>query len=123
MTEQPMTAWIEIPVTDLDESHKFYDAAFGWASQLVTDMGPNPFVILNGADNGGGGHLYPGKPAANSGTTVHLTVTDTLEATAERVGKAGGQVLGPIVEIPAGRFQYMTDLDGNSIGMFELKAA
>lgn len=123
MTDQPMTAWIEIPVTDLDASHKFYDEAFGWSSQLVSDMGPNPIVILNGADNGGGGHLYPGTPAKNSGTTVHLTVTDTLEATAERVGKAGGQVLGPVVDIPAGRFQYITDLDGNSIGMFELKAA
>jgi len=118
-----MVAWIEIPVTDLEAAHTFYDAAFGWTSQLVSDMGPNPIVVLNAADNGGGGHLYPGKPAVNSGTTVHLTVTDTLEATAQRVEKAGGHVLGPVVEIPAGRFQYMTDLDGNSIGMFELKAA
>ncbi|MCF2871010.1 VOC family protein [Octadecabacter sp. G9-8] len=123
MTFQPMTAWIEIPVTDLDASAKFYDAVFGWTSQKITDMGPNPIVVLNGADEAGGGHLYPGTPAANSGSTVHLTVTDTVEATAARATKAGGQVMGPIVDIPSGRFQYMTDLDGNSIGMFELKAA
>ncbi|MGJ8625302.1 MAG: VOC family protein [Yoonia sp.] len=120
---QPMVAWIEIPVTDLSAAHKFYDAAFGWSSKLVTNMGPDPMIILNGMNEGGGGHLYPGKPAVDSGTTVHLTVSDTLEATAARVQDAGGKVMGPIVDIPVGRFQYMTDLDGNSIGMFELMAA
>lgn len=120
---QPMVAWVEIPVADLDAAHNFYDAAFGWSSKRVTNMGPNPIVVLNGQNDGGGGHLYQGKPAVGSGTTVHLTVSDTIEATAKRVQQAGGQVMGPIVDIPAGRFQYMIDPDGNSIGMFELMAA
>ena len=124
MTFQPMTAWLEIPVSDLDKAMAFYDATFDWTSQMVTDMGPNPIVVLNGADEAGGAHLYPGKPAAaGTGSTAHLTVTDTIEATAERAIKAGGQILGPIIPIPHGRFQYMLDLDGNSNGLFELKAA
>ncbi|MEN8918112.1 MAG: hypothetical protein ABF254_05895 [Octadecabacter sp.] len=39
MTEQSMTAWMKIPVTDLDASHIFYDAAFGWTWQVVSEMG------------------------------------------------------------------------------------
>ncbi|MCF2904895.1 VOC family protein [Octadecabacter sp. CECT 8868] len=121
MTYQPMTAWVEIPVTDLEKSMAYYDEVFGWTSQMVTDMGPNPIAILDGADNGGGGHLYPGKPpATGTGATLHLSVSGKLEDAAARVTKAGGEVLGPIVDIPAGRFQYTLDLDGNSIGLFEL---
>lgn len=124
MTIQPMAAWLEIPVTDLDAAHAFYDEVFGWTSTKVTDMGPNPIVVLNSADVAGGAHLYPGKPAAaGTGATMHLTVTDSVEATAERAIKVGGQILGPIIPIPSGRFQYMLDLDGNSIGLFEEGAA
>lgn len=124
MTNQPIVAWTEIPVKDLKASMAFYDTVFGWTSAMNTDMGPNPIVVLNGADEGGGGHLYPGKPAkAGTGSTAHLTVTDTIEATAARAIDAGGQILGPVVDIPSGRFQYMLDLDGNSIGLFQLKAS
>ncbi len=121
---QPMTAWLEIPVTDLEKSMSFYDAVFGWTSSIVTDMGPNPIAVLNAASDTSGGHLYPGKPAkAGTGATLHLTVSDTIEAAAGRAIDAGGEILGPIVDIPPGRFQYMLDLDGNSIGLFEPKAA
>lgn len=124
MTHQPMTAWIEIPVSDLEKSMAYYDEVFGWSSKIVADMGPNPIALLNGENEGGGGHLYPGKtPTAGTGATLHLTCTGKLEDAGARVTKAGGELLGPIVEIPAGRFQYSLDLDGNSIGLFELKAA
>lgn len=124
MKTQPTAAWLEIPVTDLEAAHAFYDEVFGWTSQVITDMGPNPIVVFNSADEAGGGHLYVGRPAAaGTGMTTHLTVTDTVEATAERAIKAGGQIVGPIVPIPSGRFQYMLDLDGNSIGLFQEGAA
>ena len=124
MTFQPMAAWLEIPVSDLEASKTYYDQVFGWSSMMLSDMGPNPIVVLNGADVAGGGHLYPGKsPEAGTGATMHLTVNGALEDAIARVEPAGGQVVGPIVEIPSGRFQYTLDLDGNSIGLFEVKAA
>lgn len=128
MTNQPqalpMTAWFEIPVTDLEKSMAFYDKVFGWTSSIVTDMGPNPIAVLNAASDASGGHLYPGNPAkAGTGATMHLTVSDTIEAAAGRAFDAGGEIVGPIVDIPVGRFQYMLDLDGNSIGLFQSKAA
>ena len=65
------------------------------------------------------GHLYPGKPAAaGSGNTIHLRSPEPLEAALDRVRDSGGKVLSDIVTIPAGRFAYCLDPDGNSIGLF-----
>ncbi len=65
------------------------------------------------------GHLYPGKPATGgSGNTVHLRSPEPLEAALGRVRDHGGKVLSDIITIPAGRFAYCLDPDGNSIGLF-----
>ena len=120
---QPIVCWTEIPVTDLKKAVDFYSEVFGWKME-ITPMGPNDAAVFNGVDDAAGGHLYPGTPAENgTGTTVHLTVPDSVDASAERVTQAGGTVIGPVVDIPAGRFQYAIDPDGNSIGLFEPKAA
>ena len=122
MTSQPTVVWTEIPVTDLDAAERFYSEVFRWT--LTRDeTGPNP--MSNFADTDGiHGHLYPGKPAAQGqGPTLHLAVPDGLEAAMERCTGAGGTVLSPPIEIPPGRFAYATDPDGNSIGLFEPKAA
>lgn len=120
---QSYVVWTEIPVTDLAASCDFYGSVFGWKME-ITNMGPNDVAMFNALtdddETAVGGHLYPGTPS--SGSTVHIAVPDTVEAGAERCVAAGGQVMGPIVEIPQGRFQYATDLDGNSIGLFETKA-
>ena len=123
MTQTNLVAWVEIPVTDLEASVAYYDAVFGWKSTIRTDMGPNPIANFNDGEDAAGGHLYPGKPGKGAGSTAHLVIRDTIEAAADRVVKAGGQVVGPIVDIPPGRFQYTSDLDGNSIGLFEPKIA
>jgi predicted enzyme related to lactoylglutathione lyase len=118
MSHQPIVCWTEIPVSDLEKASRFYADVFHW-TMTITPAGPNDIAVFDGADGAAGGHLYPGKPAKGCGTTVHLTTPDGITATAARLERAGGQVLGPVVDIPAGRFQYATDLDGNSIGLFE----
>ena len=113
--------WAEIPVSDLTKSTAFYEAVTG-RSLAPEESGPNPMAMFTVADSATGvaGHLYPGRPAAGgAGPTVHLAVAGTVEEATERCRQAGGTVTGPIITIPAGRFQYATDLDGNSIGLFE----
>lgn len=111
--------WSEIPVRDLDRGIAFYGALL--QSDLKRDdSGPNPMADLANPESGVAGHLYPGKPAApGTGPTIHLNVPDTLEAAAERCWKAGGTVKSDPIAIPAGRFQYIEDPDGNSIGLFQ----
>ncbi|KPP89634.1 MAG: putative enzyme [Rhodobacteraceae bacterium HLUCCA08] len=120
---QPLVVWTEIPVTDLKKAADFYAEVFGWTMR-ITDMGPNEVATFNALTDADemvvGGHLYPGTPAA--GSTIHLALPDRVEAGAERCVAAGGQVMGPVIEIPQGRFQYAADPDGNSIALFEMKA-
>ncbi|MCV0425352.1 MAG: VOC family protein [Roseibium sp.] len=119
-TPDQFTVWTEIPVLDLDKAISFYNDVFKTELKRVTDMGPNHIAIFPTKDpNGVAGHLYPGKPAEKgSGPTVHLACPDTLEETMERFAKAGGEVVSDPVAIPAGRFVYGIDPDGNSIGLF-----
>ena len=83
-------------------------------------MGPNVTAVFPTADNNGvGGHLYEGKtPPKGTGPTVHLVAPDKLEDAMARVFDNGGEVVSPVVEIPAGRFAYCLDPDGNSFGLF-----
>ncbi|MGI9400883.1 MAG: VOC family protein [Rhizobiaceae bacterium] len=114
--------WFEIPVTDMDRARKFYSHVL---MTEFTDMndGPNPISIFGygKGEKDVSGHLYPGVPApAGTGPTVHLAVSDNLSDAMERVTSAGGSVVSPIIEIPAGRFAYCQDPDGNSISLFAI---
>jgi predicted enzyme related to lactoylglutathione lyase len=115
----PNTAvWFEIPVTDMARAKAFYAAVVG-APLEDQDGGSNPVANFPMAsDRSVSGHLYPGKPAARgSGPTISLAVAD-LEAGMARVAAAGGEVVSPAITIPAGRFAYCLDPDGNSFSVF-----
>ncbi len=114
-------AWTEIPVADLDAGTAFYETVTGCRLERQS-MGPNETAVFvtDPPMSGGGVHLYPGKPAPGGvGPTVHLAIADALEDAIARVAPAGGTVVSPPIAIPAGRFAYITDPDGNSIGLFE----
>jgi predicted enzyme related to lactoylglutathione lyase len=118
-TPPNFTVWAEIPVTDMDRAIVFYNKVF--EIDLKTDTsGPNPMAVFPTSDPAAAaGHLYPGKPApAGSGPTVHFACPGTLEDAMKRVNDAGGQVVSDAISIPAGRFAYCLDPDGNSIGIF-----
>ena len=122
MTFMPdnFTVWMEIPVSDLDKAVSFYNGVFKTELKVVTDMGPNHIAMFPTKDpNGIAGHLYPGKPPAKgTGPTIDIACPDGLEDTMERFTKLGGEVVSDPIAIPAGRFAYGIDPDGNSIGMF-----
>ena len=118
MTDRAIMVWGEIPVTDMDKSVAFYNAVFGYTME-IDHSGPNPMATLGGLMNTAGAHLYPGQPAADGGNTIHLGLMDDLESGMARCTAAGGEVVSPPISIPAGRFAYAKDLDGNSIGLFE----
>ncbi|MTI43710.1 hypothetical protein JM93_01595 [Roseibium hamelinense] len=112
--------WMELPVTDFDKAVFFYNTVFKTELKVDREMGPNPIALFPTQEsNGVGGHLYPGTPPAKgSGPTIHLACPDSLEETAERLKAAGGEVVTDAISIPAGRFMYCLDPDGNSISLF-----
>ena len=117
---QNSAVWFEIPVTDMARAKKFYETVLD-TQLLDDDSGPNPMAMfpVEDADKGVSGHIYPGTPPKDGGNTVHLLAPSPLSAAVERVAGVGGQVLSDPIEIPAGRFVYCKDPDGNSIGLFE----
>ena len=124
MTFMPENAlvWCEIPVKELKKAMIFYDAVFGFETKL-DETGANAVAFIpTKTPSGVAGHIYEGTPAAKgSGPTLHMAVPGTVEEAADRCWTAGGTVIGPIIEIPPGRFQYIQDPDGNSVGLFEAK--
>mgnify|MGYP000408280781 CR=1 FL=1 len=118
---QNALVWAEIPVSNLDSAITFYNAVFKYGLEK-TEMGPDVIAMIPTADGQGvAGSIYAGKPAKDgSGATVHLNIPDNLEDAVERFKAAGGEILaGDPVVIPAGRFAYGIDPDGNSIGLFQ----
>lgn len=114
--------WFELPAENYERAIGFYETVLKTKLQRFTENVPNPYAMFPTADGMGvSGHIYPGKPARGAGPTVHLVVPDSLEATLERVFDAGGEVMHGVIEIPAGRFAYATDTEGNSVGFFEAK--
>lgn len=111
--------WAEIPVTDMDRAKAFYGAVLDNMPADQNDS-PNPVaVFVSKQQSAVAGHLYPGKPAASgSGNTIHLAAAAPLEDALKRVADNGGTVVSPVIDIPAGRFAYCLDPDGNSIGIF-----
>ena len=125
MTDTPdiTVVWTEIPVRDIEKGIAFYKDVFNF-TMTRDDSGPNPMANFTDDMSSIAGHIYPGEPSApGQGPTIHFSVPDSLEAAADRCWKAGGKVLGEPIPLPVGRFQYATDPDGNSIGLFERKAA
>ena len=120
MPGTPIVVWNEVPVTDLDRAVEFYNTVFGW-TMSVDHTGPNPMAVFGSDMETIGGHLYPGTPAQGNGPTVHLAVPGALEEAVERCRGAGGAIHSGPIDIPPGRFAYVTDPDGNSIGLFEPK--
>lgn len=120
-TPQNSTVWFEIPVRDLDRAMAFYSEVFGFDLK-AEQMGPNLTSVFPVADpaTGVSGHLYPGTPS-EGGPTIHFPVPDGLDAARQRLEKAGGTVVSPDIDIPAGTFFYAKDPDGNSIGLFAAK--
>ena len=125
MSVQPLEhsiCWMEIPVTDMERAKAFYGAVL--QTELVDNNdGPNPMAMFPTKDGMGiSGHLYPGKPAPKgTGNTIHIVATEPLDKVMERVRDAGGEVVSPAIDIPAGSFFYALDPDGNSIGLFNYK--
>jgi predicted enzyme related to lactoylglutathione lyase len=110
--------WFEIPVSDQARAKAFYAAVTGNPLQDQVG-GPNPMANFAAtAEHAVSGHVYPGTPAQpGTGPTIHLAVDD-VDAAVTRVTANGGKVVSPVIAIPAGRFAYCLDPDGNSIGVF-----
>jgi predicted enzyme related to lactoylglutathione lyase len=118
----------EMPYDDRARVQRFYEAAFGWATQaLGAEMGDYVLATTTeteasrpkhpGAINGGFFARKPDWPAQHPGLVIAVK---SMPAAIDRVKAAGGRVLGDPFEIPGvGRYVSFEDTEGNRVSMLE----
>lgn len=111
--------YFELAVADIAAARRFYEQAFDWS---FTEYGPEYAGFVDGPQDSGrreiGGLRL--EPAAPRGATapLFLLYSSDLEASRERVQKAGGALTRDIFAFPGGRRFQFTDPAGNELGVW-----
>lgn len=113
--------WFEIFVADMDRATRFYETVLDISLRREVFAG-DPMAVFPAADSGVGGALVhrgdaPHQPGSG-GTVVYLDATGKLDACIGRVGKAGGRVITPKIDIgDPGHIAIVCDSEGNVVGL------
>jgi predicted enzyme related to lactoylglutathione lyase len=115
--------WFEIPVADLDRAQRFYETLLD-APLRREAMGPETTLAVFPYERGAGigGCLFAGTHAptpSDDGTVVYLDASPSLDAVLARIDAAGGRIVMPRTELPAGMgaFAQIVDSEGNRVGL------
>lgn len=118
----------EMPYDNRQRMAKFYESTFGWQTQMLgEDMGN--YVVATTTETGDNGPKTPGainggfferKPDWPGQHPSVVIAVDDIKASAEKVRRAGGTVLGEPMEIPGvGKYVSFTDTEGNRVSMLQ----
>ena len=112
--------WFEIPVSDMDQAKRFYEAVLEVELEL-NESGPMLMAWFPAIPNGHGaaGTLVKadGYNPAHDGTLVYFSVPD-IEATLDKVEANGGELLLPKMSIGENGFiGHFKDTEGNRVGL------
>ncbi|MCH1883286.1 VOC family protein [Agrococcus sp. ARC_14] len=107
--------YVELTVTDLAAAKAFYSGAFGWS---FVDYGPEYAGIASPTGDGEVGGLAAATEARPAGGPLVLLYSDDLDATAEAIVAAGGEILQQPYDFPGGRRLHFADPSGNELGVW-----
>jgi predicted enzyme related to lactoylglutathione lyase len=107
----------EIGCRDTVKTQQFFSQLFGWQMQQA-----GPAIMINtGGPEGIQGHITSLGHEPFHYTTFYVQVDD-LQAYLDKAQSLGGKTLVPPVEIGTGTFAWMSDPEGNTIGLWKPKA-
>ncbi|HUP12682.1 MAG TPA: VOC family protein [Niastella sp.] len=115
----------EIPVKDIDRAKAFYETildlnmvkrADGNDESVFFPYNPQVVQATSGRVTGVLSKTERNKPA-NHGTVVYINASPNLQLVVDKVEKAGGKVIVPRMEIPAGFIAIIMDSEGNTVGL------
>jgi len=104
--------YIEISVTDMAESKRFYEAAFGWN---FNDYGPGYAGIQKHGGEAGGLRL---EPKVSGGGPLVILYSNDLDMTLAKVREAGGWIATEPFDFPGGRRFHFEDPSGNELAVW-----
>jgi hypothetical protein len=106
--------YFEIGCRDRAAGAAFYAALFDWAADPTGDS----TTFATNAGRGIDGHLAALGHEPHTFTMFYVEVDD-LDATLARATELGGATLVGPVAIPDGTFAWLTDPEGNTIGVLQ----
>ncbi len=106
--------YVEIPAKDLEATKAFFQSVFGWS---FVDYGPEYTAF---SDQGLDGGFYKSDLVSSpqKGSALIIFYSNQLEATLEKVEKAGGSIVEPIFPFPGGRRFHFTEPSGNEFAVW-----
>jgi predicted enzyme related to lactoylglutathione lyase len=107
--------YIEFSVTDMTQSKRFYEAAFGWK---FNDYGPTYAGIQKQGGEAGGLRL---DSKVSPGGPLVILYSNDLEMTNAKVRQAGGRITKEPFDFPGGRRFHFADPSGNELAVWSEK--
>jgi predicted enzyme related to lactoylglutathione lyase len=117
--------WFEIPVSDIDRAKTFYETIFdiemitredGDDEAVFFPFNPNVVQATSGRVTGVLSKSARNSPSTN-GTMVYLNASPSIQTVLDKVQQAGGKIIAPKIQIPAGFIAVIIDTEGNKVGL------
>lgn len=117
--------WFEIPVSDIDRAKTFYETVFdiemitrkdGDDEAVFFPFNPNVVQATSGRVTGVLSKSARNSPSTN-GTMVYLNASPSIQTVLDKVQQAGGKIIAPKIQIPAGFIAIIIDTEGNKVGL------
>jgi len=106
---------VEIPSTNLEKSKDFFNKVFGWEFKPFG----RGYLLFNNHKGIMVGLREVEKIAEGDATVFHVTV-ESIDEILKKVKENGGKVKREKTVIPAmGWYALLTDIDGNTIGLYQ----
>ncbi len=106
--------YVEFPAQDLNATKAFFSKAFAWEFE---DYGPDYCAFKQQGIAGGFFRAEQCSLTANGAALIVLFAVN-LEATKDRVEKAGGKIIKPVFDFPGGRRFHFTEPSGNELAVW-----
>ena len=114
VTKNNKINYIEIPAKNIEATKVFFSDVFGWS---FVDYGPDySSFAAQGVD--GGFFKSDLVVSTKNGSPLIVLYSNLLEATQDKIEKAGGKIVKPIFSFPGGRRFHFSDPNGNEFAVW-----
>ncbi len=106
--------YVEFPARDIERVKSFFRTVFNWE---FVDYGPDYCAFENAGLNGG---FYKSDLVSETkkGSALVVFYSNEIEATQEKIEKAGGRIVQTIFSFPGGRRFHFCDPNGNEYAVW-----
>jgi predicted enzyme related to lactoylglutathione lyase len=114
MTPREVINYVELPAKNIPATKAFFETAFAWS---FIDYGEE-YTAFSNSGIEGGFFLSELVSRTENGACLLVLLSDDLEATEQRVIKAGGIISQAIFSFPGGRRFHFTEPSGNELAVW-----